>query len=152
MRELGLKRFLLLDTDAHHGDGDRDVLKGDENTLHICFCWRDLKENGGTKICVNVRDTKGDEWYLEKVRSMFPEITDFQPEMIIHFLGHDTHWNDYGSLGLSEKFYIELAEELKLLAEEVCDGKYVIMDGGGANREVGMYIWPRIIKILRKSD
>ncbi|MBO8183772.1 MAG: hypothetical protein H0Z28_13450 [Archaeoglobus sp.] len=148
LRELGLRRFVLIDTDAHHGDGDRDVLKEDEDAFHLCFCWRDLEED--SKLCVNVRSPEGDEWYLEKVRSMFPRIRDFKPEMIIHFLGHDTHWNDYGSLGLSENFYIELAREVKLLAEEVCDGRYVIMDGGGANREVGKYIWPRIIKVLKK--
>ncbi len=150
LRELGLKRLALIDTDAHHGDGDRDVLKGDKDVLHICFCWRSETEDGGTKICVNVRGVGGDEDYLEKVRSTFPMVRDFEPEMIVHFFGHDTHWNDYGSLGLSEDFYVELAKEVKGLAEEVCEGRYVIMDGGGANREVGEYIWPRIIGILKE--
>uniref|UniRef100_A0A7C3YNY5 Histone deacetylase domain-containing protein n=1 Tax=Geoglobus ahangari TaxID=113653 RepID=A0A7C3YNY5_9EURY len=143
LRELGLRKLALIDTDAHHGDGDRNV-------LHICFCWRSDIEDEGTKICVNVRDTEGDEYYLEKVRETFPIIRDFKPEMIVHFLGHDTHRNDYGSLGLSEDFYVELAREVKELAEEVCDRRYVIMDGGGANREVGEYIWPRIINVLKK--
>ncbi len=150
LRELGLKRLALIDTDAHHGDGDRDVIKGDKDVLHICFCWRDVKEDDGTKICVNVRDVIGsDEGYLKKVRDTFPIIKDFKPEMIGHFFGHDTHWNDYGSVGLSEDFYIKLAKEVKELAEEICKGKYVILDGGGANREVGEYIWPRIIEILK---
>ncbi|MET1124799.1 MAG: hypothetical protein ABWW66_06005 [Archaeoglobaceae archaeon] len=147
LRELGLKRLALIDTDAHHGDGDRDVLANDDSTLHLCFCWRD--ERRGTKICVNVRDCVGDdEKYLEKVRAEFETIRSFNPEMIVHFFGHDTHRDDYGSLGLSEDLYVRLAEEVKALADEVCGGKYIILDGGGANREVARYIWPRIIKIL----
>lgn len=147
LRELGLKRLALIDTDAHHGDGDRDVLKEDEEALHICFCWRDCAE--GTKICISVRNVSCDEEYLRIVKSSFPMIRKFEPEMIVHFFGHDTHWNDYGSLGLSEDLYIELAKEVKGLAEEVCSGRYVILDGGGANREVGEYIWPKIIGVLK---
>jgi len=150
LRELGLKRLALIDTDAHHGDGDRDVLLGDKNALHICFCWNNAVEEE-TKICVKVSDVKSDEDYLERVLNTFGVIESFKPEMIVHFFGHDTHRDDYGSLGLSERFYPQLAEEIKKLAEEICDGKYVLIDGGGANREVGERIWREIIKILAKS-
>ncbi len=148
LRELGLRRLALIDTDAHHGDGDRDVLRGDDDVLHVCFCWGGRKESE-TKMCVSVSDVDSDEGYLEKVRNIFPVIEDFKPEMIVHFLGHDTHRDDYGSLGLSEDVYIELAKEVKRLAEKVCEGKYVILDGGGANKNVGKYIWPRIIDVLK---
>ncbi len=68
--------------------------------------------------------------------------------MIVHFLGHDTHKADYGSRGLSEEFFIQLVRELKALADEVCDGKYVVVHGGGANRRVAERIWPEIIRLL----
>jgi acetoin utilization deacetylase AcuC-like enzyme len=123
---------------------------GDKNALHVCFCWRDIEEDNGTKICVNVSDVGGDEEYLEKVKSTFPLIESFSPDMLVHFFGHDTHWDDYGSLGLSEDFYIELAVEVKSLADRVCNGKYVILDGGGANNQVGKYIWPKVIQVLKE--
>ena len=148
LRELGLRRIALIDTDAHHGDGDRDVLFGDRNALHLCFCWNNTVEDGGTKICVRVSDVDGDEEYLERVLDTFGIIEKFEPEMILHFFGHDTHKYDYGSLGLSDEFFPKLAKEVKNLAEEVCEGRYVLIDGGGANRDVGMKIWRNIVKIL----
>ncbi len=151
LRELGLKKLALIDTDAHHGDGDRDVLLGDKNALHVCFCWSNSVEDDGTKICVKVSDVRSDDDYLERVTSTFNLIESFKPEMIVHFFGHDTHKDDYGSLGLSESFFPRLAREVKKLAEEVCEGKYVLIDGGGANREVGERIWEEVVKILAEG-
>jgi acetoin utilization deacetylase AcuC-like enzyme len=78
-------------------------------------------------------------------------VRDFGPEIIIHFFGHDTHKDDYGSRGLSENFFIQLAEKMKSYARKICSGKYILIDGGGANREVTEYIFPRIIKLLSKE-
>ena len=148
LKELGLRRLAYLDTDAHHADGAREVLMGNRDVLHICFCHQDVVEDGGTKICVDVGWSTSDEAYMDKVRAVFPTVRAFGPEIIVHFLGHDTHKNDYGSLGLSRDFFIRLVEEVKALADELCDGKYVIVHGGGANRHVAEYIWPRIIRLL----
>jgi len=152
LRELGLERLAYLDTDAHHADGAREVLMCDRRVLHICFCHQDVVEDGGTKICVDVGWSSTDEAYMERVRGIFPTIRAFGPQMIVHFLGHDTHADDYGSLGLSSDFFVELARELKALAEEVCGGKYIIVHGGGANRRVARYIWPRIIRLLAGQE
>ena len=152
LRELGLERLAYLDTDAHHADGAREVLMGDRRVLHICFCHQDVVEDGGTKICVDVGWSSTDEAYMERVRAVFPTIRAFGPQMIVHFLGHDTHADDYGSLGLSSGFFVELARELKALAEEVCGGKYIIVHGGGASRRVARYIWPRIIRLLAGQE
>ncbi len=151
LREMGLRRLAYIDTDAHHADGARDVLMGDKDVLHICFCHRDAVEDEGTKICVDMGWRSSDEAYLARVRAFFSTIRAFRPQMLVHFLGHDTHRDDYGSLGLSEEFFVRLVQELEALAEEVCDGKYVILDGGGANKRVGEYIWPKIIKILARA-
>ena len=148
LRELGLRRLAYLDTDAHHADGAREILLGDRDVLHVCFCDQDVSEDGGTKICVDVGWRTSDEAYLAKVRGVFPLIRRFGPQMIVHFLGHDTHRADYGSRGLSEEFFIQLVRELKALADEVCDGKYVVVHGGGANRRVAERIWPEIIRLL----
>ena len=148
LRELGLRKLAYLDTDAHHADGARDILMGDREVLHVCFCHQDVEEDGGTKICVDVGWSTTDEAYLGLVREVLKKVRAFGPEMIVHFLGHDTHREDYGSLGLSEDFFVELAGEINSLAQEVCDGRYVILHGGGANRRVAEHIWPRIIRLL----
>jgi len=151
LRELGLRRLAYIDTDAHHADGAREILMGDRDVLHICFCHRDVVEDNGTKICVDVGWSTTDDAYLARVREVMPTIRAFKPQMILHFLGHDTHKEDYGSLGLSEGFFISLVGELKALAGEVCNGRYVIAHGGGANKRVVKQIWPEIIKLLAKD-
>ena len=151
LRELGLERLAYIDTDAHHADGAREVLMGDRGVLHICFCHRDVVEDGGTKICVDVGWSTTDDAYLAKVREILPTVRDFRPQMMLHFLGHDTHEDDYGSLGLSDEFFIRLVRELKALADEVCGGKYVVVHGGGANKRVARRIWPEIIRLLAEG-
>ncbi len=82
------------------------------------------------------------------MRETIPKIRSFKPEMIVHFFGHDTHKEDYGSRGLDEEFFVELARVMKQLTDEVCDGRYLVIDGGGANARVGRRIWPEIIRVL----
>jgi len=41
-----------------------------------------------------------------------------------------------------------VAEEVKKCADEICEGRYVIITHGGYLREVAEYIFPRIVEIL----
>jgi acetoin utilization deacetylase AcuC-like enzyme len=68
--------------------------------------------------------------------------------MIFHFLGHDTCQGDYGDIGLTRDFFIELVKEVKDCAEEICQGRYLIITGGGSRRDVAEYIFPKIARIL----
>ena len=148
LKSLGLKRLVYIDTDSHHGDGDRNVLLGEKEVMHLCFC--DQNEDEDNKICIDVGWRTTDEEYLNKVKGILPKVEKFNPELIIHFFGHDTHIDDYGSRGLSDHFFIELASLMKNFADRVCNGRYVILDGGGANVKVAKRIWPEIMKILSK--
>ena len=49
---VGLRRFAILDTDAHHADGTREIFQGDPDVLHICFCGTDYESADGTKVDV----------------------------------------------------------------------------------------------------
>jgi acetoin utilization protein AcuC len=148
LRQLGLKKLAYIDTDSHHGDGARNMLRSDQDALHICFCSQSRRDEGGTKLCVKVGWHTTDQGYLEQVAATAPILRQFAPELIVHFFGHDTHRDDYGSRGLSAEAFIQLAAAMKEQADQLCGGKYVVIDGGGANAAVGSYIWPRIIRIL----
>jgi len=149
----GVKRFAILDTDSHHGDGDRAMFMGDRDVLHVCFCSSNVVEDEGTKIDIDVGWRTTDEMYLKLVKEEFvPRVYGFRPQIIFHFLGHDTCEGDYGDRGLSPEFFIELVKVLKACAEGVCEGKYVILTGGGSRRDVAEYIFPRIIKLLATDD
>ncbi len=144
---LGVNKLSLLDTDCHHGDGDREMFKNDSSLLHVCFC--DSSYADGTNVCVGVGWRSNDKDYLALVRrEFFTRAKDFKPEMVFHFLGHDTCEGDYGDIGLTQDFFIELVKEVKRCAEEVCKGRYLIITGGGSRRDVAEYILPRIAEIL----
>ncbi len=38
LKDRGVKRFAIVDTDAHHADGTRDIFGSDGSVLHVCFC------------------------------------------------------------------------------------------------------------------
>lgn len=142
------RRFAILDTDAHHGDGCREIFQEDREVLHVCFCGREYGDDRHN-VDVEVGWSVDDHEYLSLVDQEFgPRVREFRPEVIFHFLGHDICQGDYGSLGLSEGFFVELVRLVKTYADQVCGGRYVVITGGGACREVAEYIFPRIIQVL----
>src|SRR5512145_1358195 len=76
----GLKRFAILDTDAHHGEGTRELFSGDPDILHVCFCGRDFESRDGTKVDVGYAgpwqrpagDRTMNDAYFALVRQEFP--------------------------------------------------------------------------------
>lgn len=150
VREMsGYRRFAILDTDSHHGNGTRAVFRNDPEVLHVCFCDDDKVEGNGTKIDVDAGYRTTDQAYLEKVREEFFErVRRFRPFIIFHNFGHDTCEGDYGDRGLTRPFFLRLAEEVKKCADDVCEGRYVIITHGGYLIDVAEYIFPRIVEIL----
>jgi acetoin utilization deacetylase AcuC-like enzyme len=147
--KFGIRRFAILDTDSHHGNGTRAVFQDDQDILHVCFCDDNVIEGHGTKIDVDVGWRTNDEEYLDKVRKEFIfRVREFRPFMIFHNLGHDTCEGDYGDRGLTQSFFPLLAEEVRKYADEVCEGRYIIITHGGYLREVAEYIFPCIVEIL----
>jgi len=147
-----LRRFAILDTDSHHGNGTRAVFRNDPDILHVCFCDEDRVEDNGTKIDVDVGYHTHDEAYLEKVRTeFFHRVRGFRPFMIFHNFGHDTCQGDYGDRGLTPNFFIRLTQEVFEVAKEVCEGRYLIITHGGYLSEVAEYIFPRILDVLIKA-
>jgi acetoin utilization deacetylase AcuC-like enzyme len=148
-QKFGELRFAILDTDAHHGNGTREIFLNDDKVLHVCFCGWNLREGKGVKLCVDVGYKTTDDEYIDKVRQEFiTRAREFKPDMIWHNLGHDTCQGDYGDRGLTPEFYPRLVKEVKECADEVCRGRYVIVTHGGKRADVAEYIFPRIIEIL----
>jgi len=147
--QFGVKRFAILDTDSHHGDGARELTMGDRDVLHVCFCSTDRVEDDGTKVDVNVGWRTTDSEYLDKVRREFiPRVEEFKPDIILHVLGHDTAQGDYGDRGLTWDFFAKLVGEVKECADRVCEGRYIVGLGGGSRYEIADYITPTIVDIL----
>ena len=148
-QKFGHKRFAIIDTDCHHGNGTRDVFMDDPDVLHVCFCSTDRVEADGSKVCVDSGWQTTDDDYLEKVKREFiPRAKAFMPDMILHKFGHDTCEGDYGDRGLTPEFFPRLATEINQLARDTCQGRYLVLTHGGYRADVAEYIFPRIIEIL----
>ncbi|RLF18756.1 MAG: histone deacetylase [Thermoprotei archaeon] len=149
--KLGASKIAVLDTDSHHGDGDREVFSGNSSILHVCFCSYDRVEEGGLKVDVNVGWRTTDDEYLRKVELEFiKRAYAFEPDFIFHFLGHDTCQGDYGDRGLTPDFYPRLVAAVKACADELCRGRYVIVTGGGSRVDVAEYVFTTAVKTLIK--
>lgn len=154
MREkFGVRRFAILDTDSHHGDGARAMFRGDRDVLHVCLCSSDTVEDGETKIDIDVGWKTTDEEYLDKVRHHFvPRVLEFKPDLIFHLMGHDTAQGDYGDRGLSRDFFPQLVKLVKDTAEKVCQGRYVVGIGGGSRSDIAEYITLKSVPILAEIE
>ncbi|MBI2831334.1 MAG: histone deacetylase [Chloroflexi bacterium] len=96
LKERGVKRFAIVDTDSHHADGTRDIFAADDSVLHVCFCYRDYSDKHN-KVDVLIPYRTTDDEYLAKVRQEFvPRAMSFEPEYIFWELGYDATRGEYG--------------------------------------------------------
>ncbi|WP_346297616.1 histone deacetylase [Geoglobus acetivorans] len=145
----GEVRCAILDTDAHHGDGTRELVEGDENILHFCICMKDFESSDGLRIDRNYRGLDKKE-YIEIIDEFSVRVDEFSPEMIFWYFGHDTHTGDYADAGLTVDEYMEISKKLKGLAKSVCDEKLVVVLGGGMLPNVAKASTLTVIKELLK--
>ena len=152
--KLEAKRFAIVDTDTHHGDGTRDLIGADEEILHLCLCgdwpwnYNDAgRRNSETKICFS--HGRSDEEEIEIIKKEVPQrLEKFKPELIYWIMGLDTHKDSYGTASLTERCYPEIAKIIKETADQVCDGKLIVRTSCNAPAYVTEYLMPRIVNIL----
>ncbi len=148
------RRFAIYDTDAHHGDGTRQLVRDDADVLHICFCAVNFESDDGTKVDVNVHRLNWHEapntQYVDRVRREVPRIMRFKPDLLIWYYGFDTHEEDYGSLGLTEPAYFEICDLMIAASEEMGVPLQVVLGGGSLSHLAAATI-PEIIRRLAET-
>jgi acetoin utilization deacetylase AcuC-like enzyme len=152
LREKGIKRFAIIDTDSHHGDGTRDIFRRDASVLHVCFCDQDYLDRNN-KIDVQIPNPTTDEACLSRIKQVFiPRVEGFRPEYIFWEYGFDATKGEYGDKGINRDLHIRLAEVIKTVADEVCQGRLIAILCGGSGRDTATYTIPRIISILAELN
>jgi acetoin utilization deacetylase AcuC-like enzyme len=146
--KFGARRFAIVDTDPHHGDGTWDIFKSDKEVLYICFCQVNYPgQNNNVDVGIPLNTT--DEAYLKKVEDNFlPLAIEFEPELISWNFGYDGTRGEYGDIGLSRDCHPRLAKIFKSAAEKVCQGRLVVVLCGGSRRDVATYTIPKVIESL----
>jgi len=150
-KRFGAKRFAIIDTDAHHGDGTWEIFEEDPDVLYVCFCADPYWEENN-KVNIQVPMRVKDEEYLKLIREGFsPRVKIFQPEILFWNWGYDGTQGEYGDIGLTPECHILLAKELKKMAEEISGGRFIIVLCGGSRRDLARYLIPQVIEILSKG-
>ena len=156
----GFRRFAILDTDAHHGDGTRSLFLDDPDILHVCFCGTNYESPDGTKVDVAFSEAFGgvregaalNDLYLASVARHFASRAgDFRPDLIFWYFGFDTHQGDYGDIGLTGPCYWGIAHLMSELAGKVCGGRLEVVLGGGSRTDLATHLIPPIIERLSAS-
>lgn len=143
---LGLKRILILDWDVHHGNGTQEAFYEDDKVLFIDMHQENLfpqmsgilderGEGRGKEFTVNIPlpHSCGDKDYLYVIENLVkPLAFEYRPEIILVSAGFDAHVSDpLASMSLTTQGYGFLTESVKSLANEICDGKMMMVLEGG---------------------
>jgi acetoin utilization deacetylase AcuC-like enzyme len=152
LREEGVRRFAIVDTDSHHGDGTRDIFSQDKEVLHVCFCFQDYHgENANVDVAIPYGIS--DDGYVRKMEQEFASrALAFSPEFIFWELGYDATRGEYGDKGISKDCHGRLAKVIKETTDRVCHGRLVTILCGGSSRQLATYIIPKIIKQLAELN
>ena len=142
----GLSRVLVLDIDAHHGNGTQEAFYSTKSVLYISL-HQDPWEFPGTGFVdeVGVGDGLGynvnivlpfgcgDPSYWRAIRDIVvPVAQQYKPQFILVSAGFDGYYRDsVADLSLSAFIYPRVFRVLLELAERVCGGRLVaVLEGG----------------------
>ncbi len=147
-RGFQVRRFAIIDTDAHHGDGMWEIFEADPDVLYVCFCSTPSQQKSN-KINVHIPWRSRDEDYIRAVRGqLMSQVKPFKPEAIFWNWGYDGTRGEYGDMGLSPDLHVQVARELKATADEVCQGRLIVVLCGGSRRDLARLLIPKVIRVL----
>lgn len=152
LKKFKLDRILILDIDAHHGNGTQEIFY--ENSKVLCISLHqdprsfpgagfinEVGEGAGLGYNVNIPlpYQTSDQVYIRALKEIAaPIIRQYKPQLILVSAGLDGHYTDpVGNLALSLLSYQETYKLIVDLASEMCDGKLVCVLEGGYGKFVG---------------
>jgi acetoin utilization deacetylase AcuC-like enzyme len=146
--KLGLSRVLVLDVDAHHGNGTQQRFYDTSRVLYISL-HEDPTEFPGTgftgeigsgeglgyNVNVSFPYGTGDHAYLRAIEEIvMPIASQYEPEFILVSAGFDGHHSDpVGNLSLSSSCIARVYETAVDLALRTCQKRLVCVLEGGYN-------------------
>ena len=160
----GAQRIAYVDIDVHHGDGVQAAFYDDPRVLTVSLHESPLAlfpgtgfadETGGpgaegTAVNVALPPGTGDAGWLRAFQAVVPSVLRaFAPELLFTQCGADAHRLDpLADLRLSVDGQRAAYLELRTLADELCDGRWVATGGGGyALVEVVPRAWTHLLAV-----
>ncbi|MDF1533055.1 MAG: histone deacetylase [Methanosarcinaceae archaeon] len=140
----GVPRVLIVDWDAHHGNGTQNAFYSDSSVLYFSTHhyphypgtgWLDeVGEGGGAGYNINVPLPGGandaDHIYVFN-KLLVPVALQFKPDIILVSAGQDGHVNDpLSGMELTSTGFGYLASIVKMIAESTCGRMALVLEGG----------------------
>jgi acetoin utilization protein AcuC len=167
IKKYGLKRILILDTDAHAGNGTLEYfydnpkvlfidLHQDPKTLYPGTGFVEQKGTGkgkGFKINIPLPVFSGDLSYKMVFEEIIePVVKEYKPEIIIRNGGSDPHFSDpLTNLGLTIKGFKIIGEKVRDLSL-LCEGREIDLIASGYNLEILNYCWTALLSSILGID
>ena len=163
IREYGIKKVLILDIDAHHGNGTQEIFYDTDKVLYMSLHqdprgfpgvgFPDEAGKGeGEGFTVNIpfpfRTT--DEFYLKAFNEIaIPIIKQYSPEFTLMSVGFDGHYTDpVASLWLSANVYIHIFKEVYKFS----NGRFVAVLEGGYSLEWIGKIAAAVVSVMAELE
>jgi acetoin utilization deacetylase AcuC-like enzyme len=132
------KPTLILDIDAHHGNGTQEIFLGDEKVTYVSLHRHPNYPGTGAvseKNCLNfpLPPDCGDEVHTETLDKALSSINISRFEVVAVSAGFDTHMGDLASLGLTEKGYKAIGKRVGELNKPA----FFVLEGGYQGENVG---------------
>ena len=156
-----VNKILILDTDAHAGNGTSEAFWEDNRVLFIDIHQDPRTLYPGTGFLEEIGKGKGEgftvniplpmgasddayQYVFEKI--IFPLAEEFRPKIIIRNGGSDPYFNDgLTNLGLTIDGFKMIGENVRKLADKVSQGKEVDLIASGYNKEILPFAWAALI-------
>ncbi|MBS7632021.1 histone deacetylase [Candidatus Bathyarchaeota archaeon] len=153
IQKCDFKRVLILDVDAHHGNGTQEIFYETSKVLYISL-HEDPYGFPGTGFAGEVGEGEGegynvnvplpfmtaDDVYLRAAKEIVePIVAQYDPQFVLVSAGFDGHFSDpVGNLSLSESCYQKVFELIVNLTSKTACGRLVsILEGGYNARFLG---------------
>lgn len=142
----GLGRVAVVDWDVHHGNGTQAIFWDDPDTLTISLHQDNLYPFGsgtqdetggpgarGSALNIPLPAGSGNGAYQAAMeQAVIPALKAFRPELVIVASGFDGSFTDpFGRMMITTGGYRAMTAALMAAAEELCDGRLVMVHEGG---------------------
>jgi acetoin utilization deacetylase AcuC-like enzyme len=146
--ELGCERVMIVDWDAHHGNGTQNIFWAEPNVMFIDLHRAspfypgsgELTDIGaglgeGTIVNIPMPAGAGDVAYLKALREIVVPAADFfKPDLVLVSAGFDAHSFDL-ALNVTYEGFAAMTGVLQQVADKHCSGRLAMILEGGYNTE-----------------
>lgn len=145
LKHYQLERIVIVDFDVHHGNGTEQIFKNDPRVL---FCssfehpFYPFTDPASSPLLLKIPlsgNSDGQEFRRKATDLWLAQIRKFQPQLVMISAGFDAHIEDeMAHLKWTEADYHWIAQQLKQIANECCEGRIVAcLEGGYALSALG---------------